>query len=830
MKRVLWVLLSLSFAVTSPGQIGPRPPTADAQQSGHDDYRLVERGAHQLHWERVTWSTNRYGEAEPRTNTFVELGTGLNFFDETTQQWQPSREEWQAYPGAIVAQAGQHKVILGHNLNLGGSVDVLAADGVRLISNPVGLGFYDPVDGRHALLAEIKDCAPEWGATTNEIIFRDCFDGIRGSIRYRYTRAGLHQYVALEQRLQLPAGFSDRTRLEFYTEFAPNTPLPRITLQVLRHEKKPALRAQMVEPDFMDSHLDFGQMAMGAGLAFVVGNTADERAIRVGKRFEVVAGRPVLTESVEFKQLEPFLAGLAAVGGQTGRMFAVNSARQIPGAKEKLLLPAKPFRHQPGVNEIQLAHAPGERPAVVIDYELLGSDADFTFMGDTVYYVSGPVNLSGTTRIEGGTVVKFTNSADAQISIAGGAVCDTAAYRPAIFTSQDDNSIGDAIPGSTGVPGGYYGTGLAIGTSGNTLHDLRFSYASSAVTLDFSGGQIQLANVQFVNCQYPVDSSANDENTVLLDNGLMQLAKYGFNAGNDSILRAQHLTAHQCEQLAHALAGGDGNAYLTNCLLVGVTNWGDDFTFTTNTTAYYAADAGGIFQTVGAGSHYLATDDWRNTGTTNVTPDLLAALRKKTTWPPVVLSNLTVYASTNLVPQATRDADTPDLGYHYAPIDYLTWWFTVSNATLTVSNGAAIACYSDTGVWIADGGSIVSVGTPLAPNWFTRASLVQEQAVSFGAGPPASVNSYHYADPGPTGSFRFSAFSCPAGANDFHFIHYDYSAEDRFAFDSLALRDCEFWNGESFFGGSRTRAGSATARNSGLTTRPPRRPCACPTT
>lgn len=64
------------------------------------------------------------------------------------------------------------------------------------------------------VIAEAKDCAAERGAAANEIVFRNCFDRIRGSIRYLYTKAGVHQHVVLEQRLELFEGFSDKSRLE----------------------------------------------------------------------------------------------------------------------------------------------------------------------------------------------------------------------------------------------------------------------------------------------------------------------------------------------------------------------------------------------------------------------------------------------------------------------------------------------------------------------------------------------------------------------------------------------------------------------------------------
>jgi hypothetical protein len=142
------------------------------------EWNAASRSAHETVWQRVEWETNQLGQARARTNEFIELATGLNWFDDTTQQWEASREEWIVYPDAIVARAGQHKVILATNLNLGGAVDVLTPDGVRLISSPVSLGFYDPVDGKQVVIAEVKDCSPERGAAPNEIVFRDCFDRI----------------------------------------------------------------------------------------------------------------------------------------------------------------------------------------------------------------------------------------------------------------------------------------------------------------------------------------------------------------------------------------------------------------------------------------------------------------------------------------------------------------------------------------------------------------------------------------------------------------------------------------------------------------------------
>src|SRR6185295_11621051 len=94
----------------------------------------------------------------------------------------------------------------------------------------------------------------------------------------------------------------------------------------------------------------------------------------------------------------------------------------------------------------------------------------------------------------------------------------------------------------------------------------------------------------------------------------------------------------------------------------------------------------GVFQTVGGGSHYLATGSpWRNAGATNINPVLAEELKRLTTFPPVVCSNLTYSQATNFGPQAARDIDVPDLGYHYRPLDYAFGAVHFTNAAFTVS-------------------------------------------------------------------------------------------------------------------------------------------------
>jgi hypothetical protein len=112
MKKTLCVFFGVCLTTTS-----------IAQDVGQNGFTAASRSAHETLWQLVEWQVDQRGQAVARTNEFVELATSLNYFDETTQQFLPSREEWVPYPDGIVALAGRHKVILAPaNLTLGGPV------------------------------------------------------------------------------------------------------------------------------------------------------------------------------------------------------------------------------------------------------------------------------------------------------------------------------------------------------------------------------------------------------------------------------------------------------------------------------------------------------------------------------------------------------------------------------------------------------------------------------------------------------------------------------------------------------------------------------------
>jgi hypothetical protein len=151
-----------------------------------------------------------------------------------------------------------------------------------------------------------------------------------------------------------------------------------------------------------------------------------------------------------------------------------------------------------------------------------------------------------------------------------------------------------------------------------------------------------------------------------------------------------------------------------------------------------------------------------------------------------------------------RDADAPDLGYHYDPIDYCLSNLNLTNATLYLTNGVVIASYGNGALTFRNGSSLISQGTPESPNHVVRFDVVQEQAYPAWCGAGLAVT---FSDWGSTQlpySLRWTQFSCLAG-NSSHWLF-------GMVMSSLGFSNCEFHGGTLV-----DRFGAPTAWNLGVT-------------
>ena len=292
-------------------------PLAPAQTPVQSGWSLTSRGQHHQTWSATVTSRDaRTGRAVTRTKEIVEVGSGINYRD-SEGRFQPTREQFDVTPeGFAVARFGPHLLIVGNNINSPTAVDFLTSDGVRLRSGPLAIGFYDPVTGANHVLATIRDTPAELTAP-NQVTFRSAFDGLDASIRITYRRAGMSSDLILHEAPPDPQalGFSEKSRLELYTEFVPETPQPVQTARVLRGESDPRLRQAMVEPDFTDHFVDFGAYKMPSGFAFELPDPNVESKIPVAKRYADFGGRTVLVEAIEWSAAKRMLAALPPAKG-----------------------------------------------------------------------------------------------------------------------------------------------------------------------------------------------------------------------------------------------------------------------------------------------------------------------------------------------------------------------------------------------------------------------------------------------------------------------------------------------------------------------------------
>ncbi len=174
-------------------------------------------------------------------------------------------------------------------------------------------------------------------------------------------------------------------------------------------------------------------------------------------------------------------------------------------------------------------------------------------------------------------------------------------------------------------------------------------------------------------------------------------------------------------------------------------------------------------QRTGAASCYLTNGcAFQNAGTTNIDPNALKQIEARTTRAPVVFTSYTLTTVTNFSIQAQRDTNaSPNLGYHYDPLDY-AFGNTIAQSNITFSAGTAAAWFytaSGPTYGLAVGDSAVASfnGTEAARCYWVRYSMVQEgfdgnwTPESYIAG----LTGRTYTHAAPRASAQFTTFSTP---------------------------------------------------------------------
>jgi hypothetical protein len=479
MKKTLAILAATCLLI----DLTPAQTTATIGTGGPSSivgYQIGEQGADSRVWQKIVRTEDAQGHSILQTNqAYVELTSGLNHL--VNGQWVESKEEIDLLPNSTAAATqGQHQVYFPGDIRQG-QIRLVTADGKVLQSRPMGLSYFD--GSNSVLIAELKD-STGWLVGPNQVIYPDAFTDFKADLQYTYTKAGFEQDIILREQPPLPSTFNlqpETCRLQVLTEFF-NPPQPSVT----------ATTVPTTAGNLEDDLLSFGAMQMGRGKAFLLGTNSPE--VEVNKQWLQLEGRQFLVEEVSVASLADELNTLPQATSQAN----AGTTKHI--VSKNLILPPQRLAGT-GTKSLMLAKESLPSQGLVLDYQILnGSLTNYTFRGDTTYYITGPVNLYyGINTFEGGTVIKYTNSSSASIQFLSGNVmkCQGAAYRPIVLTSMNDNSVGEAISGSTGNPSVSSYTALNFQTSTfQTLSHLRVAYASVALLFPYGpSGAIPILSV-----------------------------------------------------------------------------------------------------------------------------------------------------------------------------------------------------------------------------------------------------------------------------------------------------------------------------------------------
>jgi hypothetical protein len=764
-------------------------------------------------------------DGSPSSGKVVEIASGLNFWD--GKQWAPSEAVLEDTPDGFVAQRVQHKLRISHELNVRDAITLVTPQGDVLYSTPVGIGLFNPVDGSFALIATLTNSTASL-ISSNEVAFENPFDGVCSTLYYRIDRGNFEQDIVFTGKLD-PGdwGFPTNSRIQIITElFSPPTPLK--TVRPLSVEQNPLLRAQMVSPDLIDEELAFGELILGAGYAYTTASPAAENGAvaPVAKQLTKTAdGRFFLVESVSYPWLKDALASLPDCSPPGEKQARFDRKKQLKQSYSAIPSPVGvrvSSARSPSFPSFASVSAPRfpRHPGVTIDYRATLTSSTNLLAADVTYLASGALSC-GNLTIEGGTVVKY--KAGASIS-ATSITMKSGLYRPAFFTAVDDDTVGESMNGYTnsGWTGtisssGYANPAFDIGSTSVSFSNCVIRYAQSAVHSVLNGTTISvsLAHAQLLNCIKGVEITTIGSSTAFgtynlsLNNGLMSKVQYPIYATTSTFTFNPTLLHCTLDQAAALITGGFSPSCAfksTNSIYANVTNSSSGNFFGANNVFYKALPKFGAaqlgsdtvypFQSVGAANYYLSDSaGFRNAGATSgVPPSVQLDMRKRTTYPPVVVCNTTLGTSQTLSPQAQRDTDLPDVGYHYDPLDYAIGWVLVTNCSLTVNPGTAIATFGTNsgtyGLAIGQGATLQCQGQANNLSWFVAYNMVQEQPITNWFQPSyASVCSeFQGLTPAPAINCRFTSWSIAAQV-----VPHFYGPTNTGPFN---FQDCEFHGGK----------------------------------
>ena len=736
-------------------------------QERSQDYALtdeivVERGPHHRTVERVWAEQRAEGEFELVTNRFIQIETGLHYLN-TNGVWEPSSVAIQITPSGAAVTSGQHKAWFSGNAADADAITLELPDGRRLISHVFGLGYTDTATGKAVLIAEVRE-AQGYVSGQNKVLYLNAFKELKADLQYTYTKYSFTQDILLHEAPPPPEEFglaSATTRLEVWTEFvqAPDPQISKRRISVGDASAVDSAEEETGNAEAEEDSIDFGSMRMGDGRTVWTGSESESKpGAVVLKSWAVLDNRKFLIEAVSVEAIGAELRTLPSakvrgtgMGGRA-REEIWRSAMKAPSAAPRNAS-TRPTPMKIATEDLLAAAA--SATTLNLDYTTLSSSyaSPFTFKGENTYFVTGESIFTSSVTFEAGAVIKFGNANSPRLTLKGPVTWNGALYRPVVLTAASDQSVGERV--WTNALSGYYAQTLLNLDSTNvtnyTISHARFAYASNAIVVSGKAGNT-FSHMQFVNCQNGIVAT---NSSYSLRNALFHYVGNVL-TGSGSTSSVEHITVDAANWLNPS--GALNSLAIANSLLVGVAS--KTTNGLTTTGCVEIATSFGVFQTLGAGSHYLTWDSpYHGIGVTNLSASLIADLKDLSTRSPQVLTKrFTV--TTNLTRRIKRgDWTKPDIGYYYPAVDYALGWLDVTNSTLTLTGGVVVAFYDAGGFNMKTAGNLVCIGTPTAMNRLVRYQGVQEQSLVWGTGAGQSVFVNGSAN------FRFTDFAAMADIN-----------------------------------------------------------------
>ena len=470
------------------------------------EYTSSERGPHHTRWLKLSLTTNELGIASVRTNSFTQLGAGLNRW--SGGAWIDATPELILTNGGVLGRGAQQIAFFASDFATSrAAVRVWMPNGQLLALKLLGLAYHDPATGTNILLAAPKSSSPQV-VGTNSVWYLDCLDDLRCSVGYFYTADGVRQHVTLKESPAPPSAYGlpdASSRLLVISEIIEG-PSPQVTERTW-----PAGRE--VE---RDQRLTFSDsMQMVPGRAFRAQEAGPGRGIAVGKTLETVGDRRFVVEGVRYSRVRNELLRLPPAGTLlTNASGGIITNASVPNrtrwyargtappsgvkaarlsAAERALPELAAVASDPVGDDVRSLIFPGKRlnrdssrrllqrnrevrsqvlssrvesaepPGFVLDWELVNNAYyGFTFDTSTTWLIYNETHISPNATILPGAVLKYYYGASLHID--GPLDCPDPGPggQKAILTSCNDDTAGEIFWSNGSPQEGEYGPALEV--------------------------------------------------------------------------------------------------------------------------------------------------------------------------------------------------------------------------------------------------------------------------------------------------------------------------------------------------------------------------------